>query len=327
MQRMNILLVDDKEGEGALLEKAWSNEAVRVWHIDELPKLTIADDPQARETEPRIPDRLDAVIIDLDLGQKAFGPAGGLLAIHALKEWQTDPANSPTIILRTQDVDDDRSLAAVLAAELIGEPLTLWGKSSQNAMEILSYLRDENSTPKMHGGSVVHPVRIVRDERGEQLLGKFLFQKRRAKVWERIHDGFDADIAVLTAGFPKRNKFWDQVNGLFSAIVFLRDRGEQLHTLNGAVLRLTDIEREIARDELDEVGMAIYEVQRGLQDSQPQVKDRVLQVLLSRQTELDDWISERRDKKPSFNRNYDQGEFMGVFSRVLGHPEIQELFD
>lgn len=57
------------------------------------------------------------------------------------------------------------------------------------------------------------------------------------------------------------------------------------------------------------------------------MRNRVLQLLLSRQAELDGWINERRDKKPSFNRNDDQGEFMGSFSRVLGHPEIQGLFE
>lgn len=51
--------------------------------MNEMSKLTIADDPKARETEPQ----------------------------------RANPAILPTIILRTQDVDDGRSLAALLAAD------------------------------------------------------------------------------------------------------------------------------------------------------------------------------------------------------------------
>lgn len=329
MVSMDVLLVDDKEGEGALLDRVWGDEGVRVWQVRDLSEVLSVTRGQPHHSGAPIPESLDAVIIDLDLGRGADGAAGGLQAINAIRRWQEHHLRAWPIILRTQDVDDDRSLSAVLAAELLGEPLALWGKRPKDALNLLTYLRtkaDNPADPEVHGGALVHAVRVVKEERGEQLLGEFLFGGRRAVVWERIFEGFDADVAVLAAGYHRRDKFWDQVNALFSAIVYLRDLDDHLHMLNGTPLRLIDIERRIAADELLEVDLAINEVQRGLRDSEPHVKDRVLQVLRDRRNELDEWINERRTKKPSFNRNFDQGEFIGVYGRVLGNPEVLELF-
>ncbi|MCL3836883.1 hypothetical protein [Aeromicrobium duanguangcaii] len=326
---MDVLLVDDKEGEGALLDRVWQNEDVRVWQVRDLSELLSVTRGRPLRSGAMVPESLDAVIIDLDLGHAADGAAGGLQSINAIRQWQESHIRKWPIVLRTQDVDDDRSLSAVLAAELLDEPLALWGKRPQDAVNLLSFLRSAPVAPvhvESFGGALVHPVRILKEERGEQLLGEFLFGGRRAVVWERIYEGFDADVAVLAAGYARRNKFWDQVNALFSAIVFLRDLDDHLHKLNGTPLRLTDIERRIAADELVEVDLAINEVQRGLQDSRPEVKERVLQVLRDRRGELDDWINERRTKKPSFNRNFDQGEFIGAFGKVLGNPEVLALF-
>lgn len=329
MVLMDVLLVDDKEGEGALLDRVWGEEDVRVWQVRDLTEVLSVTRGQPHHSGVPIPDTPDATIIDLDLGRNADGAAGGLQAASAIRHWQRTHARTWPLVLRTQDVDDDRSLSAVLTAELLGEPLAMWGKRPEDALNLLSYLRSSPITPanaEAYGGTIVHPVRVVKEERGEQLLGEFLFSGRRAIVWERIFEGFDADVAVLAAGYHRRNKFWDQVNALFSAIVYLRDLDDQLHMLNGTPLRLIDIERRIAADELLEVDLAINEVQRGLRDSEPHVKDRVLQVLQDRRNELDEWINERRTKKPSFNRNFDQGEFIGVFGRVLGNPEVLELF-
>ncbi len=325
---MDVLLVDDKEGEGALLDRVWGDEGVRVWQVRDLSEVLSVTRGQPHHSGVAFPESLDAVIIDLDLGLNADGAAGGLQALNAVRKWQAAQSLVWPVVLRTQDVDDDRSLSAVLAAELLGKPLSLWGKRPEDARSLLRFLRSRGSTSdaEAYGGTVVHPVRVVKEERGEQFLGEFLFGGRRAVVWERIFEGFDADVAVLAAGYHRRNKFWDQVNALFSAIVYLRDLDDHLHMLNGTPLRLIDIERRIAADELLEVDLAINEVQRGLRDSEPHVKDRVLQVLQDRRNELDEWINERRTKKPSFNRNFDQGEFIGVFGRVLGNPEVLELF-
>lgn len=326
---MDVLLVDDKEGEGALLDREWAHADVRVWQVRDLDELLAATRGQANQSGVPLPRTWDAAIIDLDLGLRADGAAGGLQAVNAIRRWQATNDRPWPLVLRTQDVDDDRSLAAVLAAELLDDPLTLWGKHPQDAANLLSYLRSSShgpATAPQFGGTLVHPVRVMRDERGAQLLSDFLFSGRRAVVWQRIFEGFDADVAVLAAGYPRRDKFWNQVNSLFSAIVYLRDLDDHLHMLDGTILRLTDIERRIAVDELEEVDLAIREVQRGLPDSEPHVKNRVLQVLQDRRTELDDWIDGRRAKKPTFNRNYDQGEFIGVFGRVLGNPEVKEIF-
>lgn len=326
---MGVLLVDDKEGEGALLDRVWGDEGVRVWQVRDLSEVLSVTRGQPHHSGAEVPESLDAAIIDLDLGRGADGAAGGLQAVDAIRRWQQTHGRTWPIVLRTQDVDDDRSLSAVLAAELLGEPLARWGKRPKDASNLLAYLRSPEVAPadaEAYGGTVVHPVRVVEEERGGQLLGEFLFGGRRAVVWERIFEGFDADVAVLAAGYHRRNKFWVQVNALFSAIVYLRDLDDHLHMLNDTPLRLIDIERRIAADELLEVDLAINEVQRGLRDSEPHVKDRVLQVLQDRRNELDEWINERRTKKPSFNRNFDQDEFIGVFGRVLGNPEVLELF-
>lgn len=326
---MDVLLIDDKEGEGALLDLLWREEGVRIWHARHLSAVLSVTQGTPHPHGALVPESLDAVVIDLDLGGGSDGAAGGVQAICAIKRWQVDHVRTWPVVLRTQDVDDARSLAAVLAAELLGEPLPLWGKRRSDARSLLAYLRareERRADVEEFGGTLVHPVKIIREERGEQNLGAFLFGGRRSVVWARIFEGFDADVAVLAAGYARRNKFWDQVNALFSAIVYLRDKGDQLHTLGGGPLRLTDFEHKIATDELDEVDLAISEVQRELRDSDPHVKDKVLEVLATRRAELDGWINGERMRKPSFNRNYDQGEFLGVFGRVLGNAEIRDLF-
>ena len=203
---MDILLVDDKEGEGALLHREWQHEGVRTHQAHDLNELLAV----IRGQSPTF----DAVIIDLDLGRDSSGAAGGLQAISAISRWQAQSGSACTIALRTQDVDDDRSLSAVLAAELLGCPLPLWGKRPEDAHALLAYLSassHEAVNPTDFGGVMVHPVRFVKEERGEVALGEYLFGGQRGQVWTFLFEGYDADVAVLYAGYQKRNKFWDQV--------------------------------------------------------------------------------------------------------------------
>ena len=41
-------------------------------------------------------------------------------------------------------------------------------------------------------------------------------------------------------------------------------------------------------------------------------------------TEL--WLEGRSRRRPSQKRNMEQGEFLGAFGRVLGHPDVVDLF-
>ncbi|MFT4186983.1 MAG: hypothetical protein QM621_00200 [Aeromicrobium sp.] len=315
-----VLLIDDKEGEGALLHSEWDNRGVDMIHVHDVPSLL-------RLAEQRALHEVSAAIVDLDLGGASDGAAGGLQAVAALSAWKRKTGAPMPIVLRTQDVDDDRSLAAALAAELHGGPLPLWGKSRDDALRLLRYLHDESTTdPRPHGGQWVHPVRLIRDGRNERLLGDYLFGGRRGRVWSLIHQEFDPDVAVLYAGYHKRHKFWEQVNELFSAIVHLRGMDRHLHDLGGDPIRVEDIQREIAEDELTEVNIALDAIAAGPGQVPPETQHLIVGLLTTRRDELQAWLSGERDRKPSFNRNYDQGEFLGVFGRVLGHPDVVDLF-
>lgn len=320
---MDVLLIDDKEGEGALLHGEWDACGVTTVHLQNLRSVL-------ELVQPPVPARrFDAVVIDLDLGRTSSWSAGGLQAVAQISRWRARTGQTFEIVLRTQDVDDDRSLAAVLAAEIHGQALPLWGKSREDSRRLLAYLDGDpavRQSAEAHGASVVHPVRLIRGERGERMLGEYLFDGRRGEVWSLVHQEFDADIALLYAGFAKRNKFWDGVNALFSAIVYLRGMDRHLHQLEGAAIRLNDIERDIAQDELDEVEIAISAVTAGAGKVAAGSHDVILRLLEARRLELSTWLEGQRERKPTFNRNYDQGEFLGVFGRVLGDPDVVELF-
>ncbi len=319
---MDVLLIDDKEGEGALLHGEWDTLGVTTVHLRDLKSVL-------ELVRPVIPERrFDAVVIDLDLGRTSSWTAGGLQTVAEISRWRQRTWQTFDIVLRTQDVDDDRSLAAVLAAEIHGGALPLWGKSREDSHHLLRYLSadaDSRGELRQYGGMAIHPVRLVRGERGERLLGEYLFEGRRGQVWALVQQEFDADIALLYAGFAKRNKFWDGVNGLFSAIVHLRGMDRHLHQLDGDVIRLNDIERDIAQDELKEVEIAIGAVVSG-PGSVAAGSNIILRLLEARRLELSSWLEGQRKRKPTFNRNYDQGEFLGVFGRVLGDEAVVELF-
>jgi hypothetical protein len=231
--------------------------------------------------------------------------------------------------LRTQDVDDDRSLAAVLAAELFGGPLPLWGKTTKDVVQLLAYLKAVNKgpvPPANYGATVVHPVKFIKQERGERLLGEDLLSGRRGVVWERIAEGFDADIAIGAAGYEKPYKFWEQVNILFGAILHLHDAGDSIHLLGGTPLRLIDFERQVVEDELLDIHRAIYEVNQPDNPISANSKGTILKNLSTRQAKLNKWLANPSKNKPSTNRDWDRGEFIGIFGRVLGNPEVLELF-
>ena len=277
---------------------------------------------------PARPYDLRAAIIDLDLGHKGPGPAGGVVAIDRLLRWQRSNQRSVFIGLRTADVDDDRSLAAVLAAELAERPLPLWGKSQSAAQQLSSYIlafRSQPADPVAHGAHMVHPVRFVKEERGEHRLGEYLYEGRRAAVWERLWDGFDVEPAILAAGYKDHNKYWEQHRSLIASILHLRDNGTGLHALGGATLRLPDIQREIFAEAIEDLDIAIYAVgkQRELDED---TRDAVLRSLEKDKTEIQNWLDGTRKTQPSQKRNVEQGEFLGVFGRVLGHPDVVELF-
>ena len=126
---MDVLLIDDKDGEGALLIREWAPHGVRVLHLDKLDDFDQVAAGGRPDGWPDPPYDVQAAIIDLDLGSKFPGPAGGIVATERLLRWQRANRTLIPLVLRTQDVDDDRALAAVLAAELAEKPLPLWGKS------------------------------------------------------------------------------------------------------------------------------------------------------------------------------------------------------
>lgn len=326
---MDVLLIDDKEGEDLVLHKAWDPEGIRIHHVDNLDDALLITNGGGPATDDAALPKFDAVIIDLDLGIESSGSAGGLQAASAVSQWRDREQQPFQIVLRTQDVDDDRSLSAVLAAELLGGPIPLWGKSSEDATSLLAYLREAangETNPAKFGGMFVHPVTFMRGERGVKPLGAYLLNGRRGRVWTHIYEGMDADLAVASAGYVKRNKFWEDVNDLFSAIVYLRDMEDHMHRWDGTPLRLSDIERKIVLDELQEANFAIDGVSSGTYDVPAKSKDLVLALLKKRRDELDDWLNGLRNKRPSLNRNWDQGEFVGVFGRVIGNHDVYELF-
>ena len=320
--------MDDKEGEDALLVREWEPFDIRVLHSDDLSDFEVMAGGGRPDGWPEPPYNLQAAVIDLDLGHKGPGPAGGVVATHRLLRWQRENRTSIPIALRTADVDDDRALAAVLAAELVDGPLPLWGKSSEDAARLHDFIVDSRSEvrdPLPYGATLVHPVRFMKEERGQHLLGEFLYDGRRASVWERLWDGFDPETAILAAGYRDHNKFWEQHNGLIAAIVHLRDNGTSLHQLRGRVLRLPDIEREIYAEILQDIDVAVYAVR--CQDDMPEDTKNFLVARLEEDrinTEL--WLEGRSRRRPSQKRNMEQGEFLGAFGRVLGHPDVVDLF-
>ncbi|RHW25412.1 hypothetical protein D0Z08_19485 [Nocardioides immobilis] len=325
---MDVLLIDDKDGEEALLAREWADADVRVLHSDDLTDLEVMMAGGQPEGWPDGPYDVAAAVVDLDLGNRGPGPAGGIVATHRISAWLRDVRRSAPIILRTADVDDDRSLAAVLAAEVAEGPLPLWGKTSADAASLLSFIRasvEGTVEPGRCGASIVHPVRFIREERGDQLLGNFLYDGPRSDVWERLRDGFDPETAVLSTGVKKHNKFWDHQKGLIAAILYLRDQGSPLHTIGGKVVRIRDIERDIDLAVLHSINVAIYAVEK-LPDSAEAARRDALRLLEANRAAYQEWLEGEGTRRPYQNRNNDQGDFWGTFGRVLGHPEVVELF-
>lgn len=324
---MDVLLIDDKEGESALLVREWESRGIRVLHSDDLLDVATMLKGETPPGWPEGPYDVAAAVIDLDLGHKGPGPAGGVVATQVIRTWRADTSASFPIVLRTADVDDDRSLAAVLAAEVVGGPLPLWGKEATEAGALLDFIeahREHATDPAEFGARLVQPVRFVRDERHERLLGRFLYDGARADVWERLRDGFDAEAAILAAGYQSHNKFWEPINGLIGAIIHLRDNGVALHDLGGEAIRIADVEREMDLEVVADIDIAMYAV-RALPDTTDAARSRILAALTATKQQYVDSL-EHGTRRPSQNRNVDQGEFLGAFGRVLGHPEVVDIF-
>ena len=325
---MDVLLIDDKEGEGAFLIREWEHHGIRVLHSDDLKDFDVMAEGGRPDGWPEGPYELGAAVIDLDLGNKGPGPAGGIVATDKLLRWQRNNRRSIAIALRTADVDDDRALAAVLAAELAERPLPLWGKSKGAAECLRSFVlasRDAIVDPALHGAQLVHPVWFIKEERGENLLGEYLYDGRRARVWERLWEGFDVEPAILAAGYKDHNKYWEQHRWLIAAILHLRDNGTGLHALGGSTLRLPDVQRDIYAEAIEDLEVAIYAV-KSQDDIDDHTKEVIIHSLEKDKVEFQSWLDGQRKTRPSQKRNVEQGEFLGVFGRVLGHPEVVELF-
>lgn len=323
-----MLLIDDKEGEEALLSRYWDASRARVLHTRDLADFETMAAGGRPEGWPEPPYDVVAAVIDLDLGHQGPGPAGGIVATHRISSWARDNRLSLPIVLRTEDVDDDRSLAAVLAAELLEAPIPLWGKSAEEAGQLLEFIaasRDGIVEPAAYGGHSVHPVRFIREERGEQLLGDYLYDGQRAEVWDRLAEGFDLQTAVLAIGVKKHNRFWDHLNSLFAALLHMRDTGSPLHLLAGRTLRLRDVEREIALAVKQNIELAQQAVRTAPDLSEVARRD-VIKLLEDDRQAYVAWLEGHAARPPYQNRNNDQGDFWGTFGRVLGHPDVVDLF-
>ncbi|MFT4263474.1 MAG: hypothetical protein QM572_08845 [Nocardioides sp.] len=340
---MDVLLIDDKEGEGALLVREWEEAGIRVLHSDDLDDLAVMLDGGRPDGWPDGPYEIEAAVIDLDLGGKklglkTLGAAGGIVATDRLFRWRQRSGKNFPIALRTADVIDDRALAAVLAAEIAGRPLPLWGKSSVAAQRLRAFVLDSLDDvvqEAAYGAVMVHPVRFVKGERGENLLGDYLYDGKRADVWRKLWDGWEVEPAILAAGYRSHNKFWETHQWLIATILHLRDQGRGLHELNGERLRLPDYEEQIWAETIGDLDQAIYDVakQDDLADSTKRV---ILASLRKDLSEIEMFLAGKNLKRrkngnlvntrPSQKRNVEQGEFLGVYGQVLGHPEVVKLF-
>jgi hypothetical protein len=325
---VDVLLIDDKEGERLLLEKYQNASKFRILHSNDLTQIRRMASPEAIPDWPSPPYLPVAAVIDLDLGHVGHGAAGGIVAIKMLRAWQRRTNRPLKIVLRTADVSEELSLAAVLAAELSGGALPIWGKDASDAGPMFDYIHqvvrdpDEPSTPDPSdfAGSLVHPVRLVLEERSEQPLGRFLFAGIRAAVWARLRDGLNAELSVIAAGATDHHKFWERQQPVISAILQMRENGPPLHELAGQPIRVRDIERDTAESAVRDIDVAIYSARRA------DATEAVIELLMAEKARYEGWLDGTGERRPYQNRSSDQGEFWGLYGGVLGHDAVIGAF-
>lgn len=326
----DVLVVDELEGESALLHKVWAGEDLRIVVAASLSDLQlILTGRSPAHTHPG-PYSFRAALVDLDLGDKSSGPAGGVLAIHHLREWMGATEIEIPIVLRTGDFDDGRSMAAVLGAELLGGPLPWWGKTSNEARQILEFLQalghDAHARPTSHGATLIQRVLVRQAESGPgRYLSQLLYEGSRPEVWKKIPE-VGPETAHVYGGYPDRNEFWENLNDLVLAINYLRDTDQPLHALEGRDLRPGAIGNELlvlASAQVDEALEALTTDKVALSTSSK--RKEALGKLRSRQAWFRTWLEDSDTRKPSQNNNLEQGEFLGAYAGVVCHPEVVDL--
>jgi len=327
----DVLLIDELEGESALLHRVWGGEDVRIVVATSLDNLRrILTGKQLANTPPT-PYNFRAALVDLDLGDESEGPAGGLVAVHELLEWREATEIETPIILRTGDLDDGRSMAAVLAAELLGGPLPWWGKSSAEARETLDYLTalgtDPRARPTTYGAKLIQRVQVRLGEGGiVRHLGQVLYEGSRGEVWKKmLEDGPEA--AHVYGGFQDRNKFWEpHLKDVILAINFLRDNDEPLHLLEGRDLRPGTIEVELMETATKQIDRAVEALTSETVALSTNSKlKKALSALEARKAWLREWLDTGEGRQPSQHRNLENGEFLGAYGPVICNSVVADL--
>lgn len=342
---IDVLLIDDQDYEGRFLREHWTSADVRVVQSVGLKQFTTYASGTTPAQWPQGPIEFQVAIVDLDLGRKSHGFAGGLLAIHAIQEWAQRSGRDIPVVLRTQDIDTRRSFAAVLAAELLGRPLPWWGKGADEDAKLLGFVQATVSPSGRrvravtHGAMLIHPVRVSTSvDIVEVPLGSQLFAGNRSEVWPRMRQMADHDAAAAYGGNADSSKFFDdKLKWVIAALNQVQRNLIALHELDGEVVLVRTLVEDIYTRRLHELEAAMRALQsandapvarrRRIYDSLRIKRKRVENRLaddFARPPRVDGGVDENR--KASHNQQVDQGVFLGTYGDVLCHPEVNAIF-
>lgn len=245
---MDVIVLDDNLFEvGTYMLTNWQKQGVTL--LQSVDPFDLAEPFNAEPPPkwPRVPhyNRLGGVLLDLDLGGKdPNGAIGGMLGAWVMRSAKNQYGNTP-VVLRTTELDRERDLAAVFAAELYGAPLP-WFDRAHDDDDLLDYLRRRALNPNAElpdGMRMIHPVRVRNvDADGEAFpettLAEALLRGERWKLWPNAAQ-FGGDslpgtvIGRFLNGYLRGNSSpWRNTQRLMSALYYLRDTGQLLHQLS-----------------------------------------------------------------------------------------------
>jgi len=251
---MDVIVLDDSDEVADAVIPRWEALGVTVFHTANPDDLLDPFNPDTKPAKwPRAPHarRLAGIVLDLDLGEPLYALGGMTGAANVARARHTIPAlMAVPVVLRTQLLSKERDLAAVFAAELLGQPLSWWDRNrSRDDRRLLEYLSrlSENPTATTSDLDVrlIEPVMVrnIKDDGNAQRtvsLAETLLRSNRWKLWARV-DRYGQDALAHGHLDADQENTWEDMQRVPTALNHLLDIRQPLSSLKEIIdVEVTD---------------------------------------------------------------------------------------